>query len=388
MSIRRVIVESDPSTFNVTQFCADHGVSTWFFWNLRRRHRAEGDAVLEPKSRAAHLVANKTPPGIEDAIVAERKRLDDAGLDAGPATIQFHLLAGGLVPGDQVPSESTIWRILKARGFIVDDPSKRPKRAHRSFTAERVNECWQLDDTAWWLADGTEVKILNVIDDCSRLLAASKAMPTCTGAAALETLAEAADVLGWPERILSDNATAFRHTLATAVGHLGVAAGHSRPYHPQTCGKVERFHQTLKQWLAKQPAAATIAELQAQLDMFKLIYNHRRPHRSIGRRFPADVWANTPKSGPADRPLATPTHTSTVTVSSGHARAGRRYRISIGKAYDGQRATVVLTGTTCHVFINGQLIRQLTINPNKDNQPRYPKPGRPSPTESKGPRHA
>jgi len=388
MSVRRVIVESDPSTFNVTQFCAEHGVSTWFFWDLRRRHRVEGDAVLEPKSRAAHVVANKTPPRIEDAIVAERKRLADAGLDCGPATIRFHLLAGDEVPCDRVPSEATIWRILKARGFIVDDPSKRPKRTHRSFTAERANECWQLDDTTWWLVDDTEVKILNVVDDCSRLLAASKAMPSCTGAAALEAVADAAGVLGWPERILSDNATAFRHTLANALAHLGIAAGHSRPYHPQTCGKVERFHQTLKQWLTKQPAAATIAELQAQLDVFKLIYNHQRPHRSIGRRFPGDVWANTPKSGPADRPLTAPTYTSTVTVSSGHARVGRRYRISVGSVYDGQRATVVLTGNACHVFIDGQLIRQLTINPNKDNQPRYPKPGQPSPTERKDPRHA
>jgi transposase InsO family protein len=383
MSLRRAIVECDPSTLNVSQFCAEHGVSTWFFWDLRRRYSTEGDVVLEPSSRAPHVVANKTPAAVEDAIVGERKRLTDAGLDNGPATIRFHLAACS----DEVPSEATIWRILKARGFIVDDPSKRPKRTHRSFTAERANECWQLDDTTWWLADDTEVKILDTIDDCSRLLAVCTAMQRCTGAAALQALGEAATVIGWPERILSDNATAFRHTLADALAHLGIAAGHSRPYHPQTCGKVERVHQTLKQWLAKQPAAATIEELQTQLDQFKLIYNHQRPHRSIGRRFPADVWTDTPKSGPADQPITTPTHTWTSTVSSGHARAGRRYRISVGSNHNGQTATVVITGTTCHVFINGQLIRQLTINPNKDNQPRYTQPGRP-PTKRQDPRHA
>ena len=135
MTIRRAILESDPSTFNVTQFCKDHGVSTWFFWDLRRRDR-DGDDVLEPKSRAAHVVVNKTPLSVEDAIVAERKRLTDAGLDAGPASIASYLTG---LPG--LPSEATIWRILKDRGFIVDDPTKRPKRAHRSFTArtsERV----------------------------------------------------------------------------------------------------------------------------------------------------------------------------------------------------------------------------------------------------------
>ncbi len=388
MSLRRAIVESDPATFNVTRFCAEHGVSPWFFWDLRRRHRVEGDVVLEPKSRAAHVVANKTPVHVEDAVVAERKRLDDAGLDSGPATIRFHLLDDPEIADDEIPHESTIWRILKARGFIVDDPSKRPKRTHRSFTAERANECWQIDDTGWWLADHSDVKILNSIDDHSRLLTASTAMATCTGAATFAALADAAGVVGWPERTLSDNATEFRHTLANSLAHLGIAAGHSRPYHPQTCGKVERFHQTLKRWLTKQPAAATIDELQHQLDLFKLIYNHQRPHRAIGRQFPATVWTHAPKSGPAHQPISAPTRTWTVTVSGGHARAGRHHRISIGSAYNGHTATVILTGLECHVFITGQLIRQLTINPNKDNQPLHPKPSRPTPTERKAPRHA
>ena len=88
----------------------------------------------------------------------------------------------------------------------------------------------------------------------------------CTGAAAFAVLAAAAAVVGWPARFLSDNATSFRHVLADAVGPLGVAAGHSRPYHPQNCGKVEWFHKTLKKWLWAEPPAATIEQLQAQLD--------------------------------------------------------------------------------------------------------------------------
>jgi transposase InsO family protein len=329
-------------------------------------------------------VANKTPVSVEDAIVAERKRLSDAGLDAGPASIASYLadLAG-------LPSEATIWRILKARGFIVDDPSKRPRRAHRSFTAERANECWQLDDTGWQLADGTDVKILNVVDDHSRLLVASNAMATCTGAATLAVLAAAAAILGWPARFLSDNAPAFRNVLAAALRHVGVAAGHSRPYHPQTCGKVERFHQTLKQWLTAQPPADTIEQLQNQLDLFRLIYNHHRPHRAIGRQHPADVWCQAPKSGPADHPLGTPTHTWHATVTGGRVSAGHHYRISVSTAYERLPATIVLTGTTCHVFVSGRHIRRFTINPNQRDQPLHPRPGRPTTiTERKAPRHA
>jgi transposase InsO family protein len=329
-------------------------------------------------------VANQTPSEVEDAVVAERKRLVDAGLGAGPGSIAFYL-AG--LPG--LPSESTIWRILKKRGFIVDDPSKRPKRAHRSFTVERANGCWQLDDTSWKLADGTEVKILNVIDDHSRLLVASSAMATCTGAATLAVLATAAAILGWPARFLSDNAKAFRHVLADALRHLGVGAGHSRPYHPQTCGKVERFHQTLKHWLDKQPAAATIEQLQTQLDLFKLIYNHHRPHRSIGRRHPADVWSDAPKSGPTDHPINTPTRTWQATVVGGRVSAGKHYRISVGTAYERLPATIVLTANTCHVFAAGRHIRRLTINPNQRNQPLNTRPPHPTTiTERKAPRHA
>src|SRR5690606_40663754 len=91
MSIRRAIVDLDVSTVNVTQFCAEHGVSTWFFYDLRRRFAAGGLEAIEPRSRAPRAVANKTSIEIEDLIVAKRKELLDAGLDAGAETIAFHL---------------------------------------------------------------------------------------------------------------------------------------------------------------------------------------------------------------------------------------------------------------------------------------------------------
>ncbi len=377
MSLRRLIVSVDPAELNVTEFCAAHGVSTWFFYDLRKRFAAEGEAVLEPRSRAPKKVANRTSAEIEDLIVAKRKELHDAGLDAGPASIAFHLrhVAG-------LPSEATIWRRLKARGFIDDDPSKAPKQALKRFTAERANECWQLDDTAWHLADSTEVKVLNVIDDHSRLLVASTAMDTCTGARALDAMANGATQLGWPERILTDNAKAFRNVLADAVAELGVAARHSRPYHPQTQGKVERFHQTLKKWLAKQPPAATIDDLQAQLDWFKLIYNHHRPHRSIGRTTPAQAWTNAPKSGPADRPLEriepSSTRTYTCLVQGGTISAGQKLIISLGAAHNGRHTLTIVTGNRAHVFIDAKLIRALTIDPTRRVQPLHPRPGRPT----------
>ena len=138
---------------------------------------------------------------------------------------------------DPLPSESTIWRVLRRRGFITPEPSKAPKRTQRRFAAERANECWQNDDTHWQLADSSPVKIINVLDDCTRVLTASRAVRNCTAGAVFETFASGAREWGWPERVLSDNAKAH-HSLHDAFAALGIRTGHPRPYHPQTCGKV------------------------------------------------------------------------------------------------------------------------------------------------------
>jgi transposase InsO family protein len=372
MSVRRAIVDADVSTLNVSEFCRVHRVSTWLFYNLRRRHAADGDAALEPLSRAPKRVANKIPVAVGDRIVLLRKQLADDGLDNGPATIRFHLrrLDGWS------PSEATIWRVLKQRGFINPQPRKAPKHGYRRFVAERANECWQIDATKWWLADGTMIEIINVIDDCTRVLIASIAVPTCTTANAWDALCLGAQRWGWPERVLSDNGLAFRGPagnggLLPALAALGIEDRHSRPYHPQTCGKVERFHQTLKLHLASRDPATTLAELQADLDRFTQRYNHHRPHRAIGRRFPADVWHQTPRSGPASHALGTPTTISTTVVTiDGRISIATRTRVSIGAAHAGQTATTVITGNHAHVFIHGRLIRQLTINPNTRDHPK------------------
>jgi len=95
---------------------------------------------------------------------------------------------------------------------------------------------------------------------------------------------------------------------------LGIRAKHSRPYHPQTCGKIERFHQTLKRHLAKQPTPATKKQLQAQLDQFAAYYNQRRPHREIGRPPLAAFTAPNPPTLP-DRSSTAPATASATTAS-------------------------------------------------------------------------
>jgi transposase InsO family protein len=379
MSVRLAIAQADLAGLNVSAFCREHGISRDRFYELRRRFEAEGEAGLEARSRAPHRVANRTPADVEDLIVELRKALEDQGLDAGPASI-WDRLGDRLAPGVPCPSEATIWRVLSRRGQVQVTPAKAPKRSWRSFSADRANECWQIDATHWTLTDGTPIEIINVIDDCTRLCAASLAVTSCTQATAFDALTHGAHRWGWPERILSDNGPPFvalTHTLNT----LGIGLSHARPYHPQTCGKVERFHQTLKRYLATHGPHTTLTAVQTATNQFIELYNHHRPHRSLDRDTPAHRWHHTPKSGPTHQPAATPTQIHRVTVRpDGRAFIKGHYRISLGVTHAGQPATIITTGQTSHVFVNGTLARRLTINPNTFDQPLHPKPGRPPTT--------
>ena len=378
MSVRRAIAEADVSTLNVAAFCRLHQISRDRFYVIRRRYEVEGEAGLEPRSRAAHRIANRTRDDIEDLVVEFRKKLTETGLDAGPATIWWHLQQRGV----DAPSEATIWRILTRRGFITPNPKKKPKRAWRSFAADYGNERWQIDTTHWLLADGTEVAIINIIDDCTRICAASIAFDhtATTGVDAWETLLAGAKQWGFPASVLSDNGAEFTaRVFGDNLAALGIETGHSRPYHPQTCGKVERFHQTLKRFLRAQPDPTSIEELQDDLDRFLIIYNHHRGHRSLGRRIPADVFTNTPTIGPATTPVTQTTRIHHNTVDgNGRVEIPGPYAISLGNRYAGATATTIQTGNHAHVFVNHQLARELTINPNKRHQPLHNRPGKPT----------
>jgi hypothetical protein len=209
---------------------------------------------------------------------------------------------------------------------------------------------------------------MDIIDDHSRFAIASHAMPACDGPNVLATMAAAAQQHGWPERFWSDNARVFTHTLANAVEPLGVIASHTRPFSPNSNGKVERFHQTVKRWLDARPRAETLDELQHQLDTFRHVYNTRRPHRALNRRFPADVWNTAARTGPTDRPINTPTIVTDTIVSGSRVYSGP-YAITIGAQHDHQRALTIITGNRCHIFVNGKLARTLTLNTTRRSQP-------------------
>lgn len=354
-----------------------HGISKSWIYVLIERFREGGYEALEPRSRRPRSCSHQTPPGTVERILRVRRELASQGHDCGPVTIAHHLEQAGLV----APSTGTIWRILKREGLIIAQPQKRPRSSLIRFQADLPNELWQTDITHWQLRDGEHAEILNVIDDHSRLFICSHAYAYVKAHDVVESFHRAAELHGLPAALLSDNGAVFTGTarhgkvaLQTELERLGVAAKNSRPYHPQTCGKIERLHQTLKRYLDKQPPAATRKDLQAQLDAFLHYYNHIRPHRALEGRTPLQAYSARIKAQPANRPSNTYFRVrqdkvdNTGKVSLRHL--SRLYKIGVGRAHKGQPVKLLIADLDIRVIDhNGQLLRQLTLDPGRTYQP-------------------
>ena len=167
-----------------SEVARDYGVSRVWVQKLVRRYQREGPAAFEPRSRRPHSNPRAVSLEVEDQIIRLRKTLTKKGVDAGAETIAAHLQIDGV---DPVPAVSTIWRILSRRGFVVPQPQKRPRSSWKSFCADQPNERWQADITHWRLADGSEVEILNILDDHSRVNIAAKARRITLGSQVVDT---------------------------------------------------------------------------------------------------------------------------------------------------------------------------------------------------------
>jgi transposase InsO family protein len=376
----RFLVETHLRTNKpIAELAAAHGVHRSWLYKKLARFRREGEAGLEPRSRRPKRSPTRTSSVWEQRVIVQRKQLADAGLDAGAETIRYHL---GRRYQSTVPSISTIWRVLRAAGFVTPQPHKRPKTSYKRFAAELPNECWQADVTHWTLADGRVVEILNMIDDHSRLCVASRVFITARSGDVVRTLHRAAAILGYPNAFLTDNGAIFTASyrggeaaLQAALLSLGIRSKHSRPYHPQTCGKVERFHQTQKKFLAKQPAATTTKQLQRQLDRFAAYYNQQRPHRAIGRRTPAQAYTARQRAHPTGPIINCAGYRVRHDKVSRGGSVTVRYRsrlhhIGIGRAYTGWRVILLIAGRDIRVLTpDGDPLRQLKLDPTVDYQP-------------------
>ena len=386
MSKQKVIVLSvTEQGLSISEAARRYGVSRRWVHVLIRRYRDGGTPALEPRSRRPHHNSRRTPAPTADRILSLRRELTAAGLDAGPITIAWHLTREGIA----APSTSTIRRILHAAGLVTAAPRKRPKSSLHRFEAAQPNETWQSDFTHWPLADGTDTEILNFLDDHPRYLLACTAYRPVTGTAVSETFLKTANQYGLPASTLTDNGLVYtsrfaggkggRNSFENLLHALNITQKNGSPGHPQTQGKIERFHQTLKKWLSGQPRAETLQDLNAQLEKFRHIYNHERPHRALDRQTPAQAYNATVKAVPMTARqgghwrVRVDRIDATGKVSLRYA--GRLRHIGLGRAYAGKHILmliheqdIVITETA-----TGEILRELTLDPSLDYQPRQKK---------------
>lgn len=373
----------------MTTFCAEHGISRKTFYEIRRRSLADGPAAaLEPRSRRPKSSPSQLADEVRQQAIGVRAALEQSGLDCGPVSVHDKMRAMGL---EVVPSVASLARIFREAGVARLEPRKKPRAAWRRFVYPAPNACWQLDATEYVLTRGRKCVIFQLIDDHSRYAVASHVAWGETAEAAIVVFDKAVTAHGVPQRLLSDNGSALnpsrRGLLGQLVVHLmalGVEPITGKPYKPTTQGKNERFHQTLFRYLDKQPLAADLTELQAQVDAFDHIYNTQRPHQGLpGRVTPLTAWQATAKTEaprptreqiarprsyrlrPAPRTAPVPAHLPPDTVAKKLTSAGVFYldkaQYLVGAQYGFQQVLVITNGDKITVTnLEGEILIEHT----------------------------
>jgi len=285
-----IVQEAVQPGVDVRALCALHGIGRSTFYEWRSAYLADGLTGLVPGSRRPHRSPGQLPAELEDEILRLRK---DHGW--GPRKIRDELRQQGR---DPVPAISTVQQCLARYGIGPLRPrAPRPRQPGSAFCREHSNELWQIDGSQHRLANGREFWVVDIVDDCSRFCVAALAGPALTGLLAWTAFRSAVAAYGLPAQLLSDNGLCFTGKLRgfevafeRQVHAAGTRTTHSRPYHPQCCGKIERLHRTAKDYLARQPRPRSLPAGQRALDGFVEHYNHHRPHQSLDGAYPGQIY--------------------------------------------------------------------------------------------------
>jgi transposase InsO family protein len=387
-----VLSESERSGETVAEVCRRQGISRASYYRYRRRYLAEGMVGLEERSRRPLGSPRQIDAGLELAICGLRTRHPRWGA----RRIRTELARAGIEP----PAVSTVHQVLKRNYLVAPQPPRRA-RADKRFEREVSNDLWQIDATRVLLADETPVWVIDLLDDHARFLVGATAFPDATGEAAWEAFTTASALHGLPRQLLSDNGLCFTGRLhgnevlfERRLAKTGVVMINSAPYHPETLGKLERFHRTLKEWLADEGPAADLPALQALLDRFRAHYNLERPHQGIGDLTPAERYQlgfelvhGTPPPPAAPAPIIDETiekpryapHSILRRVSANGEISYQKLGIQVGSRWAGATVRVIELGEIIHVYHGDDLIRTLVPDRTRRVQPIGPRASRTRP---------
>jgi transposase InsO family protein len=372
-----VLLEPERTGVSVAEVCRRQGISRASYYRYRRRYLEEGVDGLEPRSRRPRSSPGQIDPLLEVEIVTLRKRHPRWGA----RRIHAELVRAGLVP----PAVATIHRALKRNHLIAAQPPRR-RKADKRFEREFANDLWQIDATQIALADSDPVWVVDVLDDHARFLLAALAVASPTGEAAWACFIAASGAYGLPRQLLSDNGLIFTGRLfgvqvafERKLAEAGVELINAAPAHPQTLGKLERFHRTLKEWLRDEGPPLDLEHLQLLLDRFRAHYNSERPHQGIANQTPAERYLPgrqaeqplEPTLSEADTTPSYPPHALLRKVDGRGIIGYEGLGIIIPRRYAGATVRILEVGELVHVYLGDQLIRALA----PDRSIRYQKLG-------------
>jgi transposase InsO family protein len=287
---------------NISRLCQEYGISRKTGYKWLRRYLEEGPEGLRDRSRRPHHSPQRTPPEVEQQVLQVRA----AHPAWGGRKIKRRL---EMLAAERIPPASTITEILRRHNRI--DPAESHKhRPWQRFEAERPNLLWQMDFKGYFaMADHHACHPLTLLDDHARFCLGLRACANERRATVKAHLTTIFRQYGLPEQLLVDNGppwgTSHRGRL-TRLGvwlvRLGIRVIHTRFYHPQTIGKDERFHRTLKAEVLRQHAIRNLNHAQRCFDPWRQIYNQERPHEGIGLQVPAQRYQESAKRFPATLP--------------------------------------------------------------------------------------
>ena len=298
MSLRREFVTFallHDRTFQA--LCDSYGISTKTGYKWLARYHEQGEAGLEDLSRRPHCSPNRSPAALEEAILALR----DQHPAWGGRKLRQLLLNQGW---PQVPVASTITEILRRHGRL--DPEESAKRqAWQRFEHDAPNCLWQMDFKGDFPVEaGGRCYPLTVLDDHSRFSLCLQACADQKAETVQPTLGAVFRRYGLPEVLIMDNGPPWGHEgpfytrFAAWLMRLGITVSHSRPYHPQTLGKDERFHRTLKDEVLIRQSFRDLDHCQRRFDSWRDLYNLVRPHESLKMQTPATRYRPSSRSFP------------------------------------------------------------------------------------------
>jgi transposase InsO family protein len=405
----------------VTEVARRYGVSRQAVHGWLGRYEREGLTGLADHSHRPRYQPRQLDAGIEALICQWR----GAHPRWGPRRLLFELGKARVSP---LPSRSTIYRVLVRHGLVPARKRKRRRQDYKRWQREEPMQLWQLDVTgSVFLADGTELKLVSGLDDCSRFCVIAKVVRRATARAVCRAFLAAMAVYGVPDEVLTDNGKQFTGRFGKPrpaevlferiCRKNGIRQLLTKPFSPTTIGKVERWHQSLQtDFLADAGPFATIEAAQAAVDAWRHEYNHDRPHQSLGMATPASrfrprppepgdalgLWApadleplTSPPPAAGDTPAAAPEparwpdaiEVDRVVPPSGNMWAGgQQFWLSPARA--GQQVTLWIDTTTVHLSIGGWRIKTVPSRLSEvdlarlrraDGRPAGPPPAGPSP---------